>query len=125
MKMKVSARLICVTLVFIPLFLACAGYLFLVEPIVGAATFGFTLLIIISLFCYITCSFNGRRKFMRWLNAMYVHCCCRIDFTSKLSLAEAIGRYEEQPVLLSKVSFYLIDSKTAILIFITTNFHGK
>ena len=53
--------------------------------------------------CNACCTFAGRNRFINVLKECYYLCCFKIDCLEKISLYEAISRYEEDPPMEPKV----------------------
>ena len=68
--------------------------MFLVAPPIAIAWF----------LCDACFTFAGRNRFINVLKECYYVCCFKIDCLKKISLYEAIARYEEDPPMDPKVS---------------------
>ena len=67
--------------------------MFLIAPPIAIAWF----------LCDACCTFAGRNRFINVLKECYYGCCFKIDCLQKISLYEAISRYEEDPPMDARV----------------------
>ena len=100
---------ICFCLVYLIPICLVTGIVFVayLEYVGSIVFFALAFLIIFGVIYQATSKYRGRESFMGWVK--YFSMC--FDFKSNLTLATAIGRYEENPVLSVKVRFLFNTSK--------------